>query len=123
MICTKMMKCEFDSNEYAKLAAWCNSQGCKTIEDKGDYYEVVDCTPTQEELNAPECNAIQNEIAQITNELAQVNCAIICATELAECDIIKDGELVTLSENELQDYYSELVNKRSELVTKYKELK
>lgn len=123
MLGTKMMKSEFEPNKYAKLASWCNSQQYKTIEDKGDYYEVVDCTPTQEELNAQERITIQNEIAQITNELAQVNGASICATESAEYDIIKGGELVTMSENEMQDYYIELVNKRSELVAKYKELK
>ena len=52
MIGTKLYKGKFTNKEYADVAAWCNANGC-TIEDKGDYYEVVAIpvhVPTDEEL-------------------------------------------------------------------------
>lgn len=49
MVGTKMLKSQFNQVEYTKLAEWCNGQQYKKIEDKGGYYEVVDCTPTEQE--------------------------------------------------------------------------
>ena len=52
MIGTKLYKGKFTNKEYADAAVWCNANGC-TIEDKGDYYEVVEIpvhVPTDEEL-------------------------------------------------------------------------
>ena len=40
MIGTKLYKGQYASREYAEAAQWCNKNGA-TIEDKGDYYEVV----------------------------------------------------------------------------------
>lgn len=40
MIGLKFYKTDYDGNEYAKCANWCNDNEA-TIEDKGDYYEVV----------------------------------------------------------------------------------
>ena len=42
MLGTKMLKSEFNQEKYTELAVWCNNHEYKTIEDKGDYYEVVD---------------------------------------------------------------------------------
>lgn len=40
MIGTKFFKENFDGKNYADAAKWCNANGA-TIEDKGDFYEVV----------------------------------------------------------------------------------
>ena len=40
MIGTKLYKGKFTNKEYADLAVWCNANNA-TIEDKGEYYEVV----------------------------------------------------------------------------------
>ena len=44
MIGTKFYKDKYDLEEYAKAAEWCNSNNA-TIEDKGEYYEVVEIPP------------------------------------------------------------------------------
>ena len=126
MLGTKMLKSEFDAKKYAELAKWCNAQEYRTIEDKGDYYEVVDCTPTQEEINEQEKQQLKQQIKEVTSELAQLQGASVCAVSVddeTEYDVIKDGELVTLNESEMQEYYDELSDKRNTLVAKYKELK
>lgn len=41
MIGTKFEKPLEDLSAYAEAAQWCNESGNATIEDKGDYYEVV----------------------------------------------------------------------------------
>lgn len=41
MIGTKFYKGQFSDEEYASAANWCNEQQGATIEDMGDYYEVV----------------------------------------------------------------------------------
>lgn len=41
MIGTKFFKENFDGKNYADAAKWCNANGA-TIEDKGEYYEVVE---------------------------------------------------------------------------------
>lgn len=52
MIGTKFYKDNFNREEYAKCAVWCN-QNEATIEDKGAYYEVVTLPlPTLEEIKA-----------------------------------------------------------------------
>lgn len=47
-------------NAYAQVAAWCNEHGA-TIEDKGDYYEVVAIpAPTLDELRAAKLTALES---------------------------------------------------------------
>lgn len=41
MIGTKFIKGQFKDEDYAKCANWCNANNA-TIEDKGEYYEVVE---------------------------------------------------------------------------------
>lgn len=40
MINIRFYKNNYSRTEYARVVAWCNQNNC-TIEDKGDYYEVV----------------------------------------------------------------------------------
>lgn len=51
MVGTKFDKKQFDAALYAQAAQWCNVTQTATIEDKGDYYEVVALPkPTFDEL-------------------------------------------------------------------------
>ena len=63
MIGTKLYKGKYTNKEYADLAVACNQAGNLTIEDKGEYYEVVEIPvhiPTHEELKKMFTDAIQN---------------------------------------------------------------
>lgn len=44
MIGKKLYKGQYTSKEYADTAIWCNANNAH-IEDKGEYYEVVENTP------------------------------------------------------------------------------
>ena len=44
MVGTKFYKDNYDLNAYASAAEWCNNNNA-TIEDKGEYYEVVEIPP------------------------------------------------------------------------------
>lgn len=62
MIGTKFYKANLDFNAYSSCAKWCNENNA-TIEDKGEYYEVVEIKPpTQEELNAIEVERLKSEL-------------------------------------------------------------
>lgn len=63
MIGTKFYKDNYDLNAYSSAAEWCNNNNA-TIEDKGEFYEVVEIpSPTQEELNAMEIERLKGELA------------------------------------------------------------
>ena len=44
MIGTKFYKDNYDLDDYSQAAEWCNTNNA-TIEDKGEYYEVVEIPP------------------------------------------------------------------------------
>lgn len=70
MIGTKFEKPLTDIECYAKAADWCNEQGTATIEDKGDYYEVVALPePTPEELEAQELEQAKAERAEAVSKI------------------------------------------------------
>lgn len=61
MIGTKFYKDNFNREEYAKCAVWCNANKA-TIEDKGDYYEVVPLSlPTLEEIKTAKIAELKAE--------------------------------------------------------------
>lgn len=123
MLGTKMLKSEFDSGKYAELAQWCNNQEYKTIEDKGDYYEVVDCTPTQEELNAMEKKRLLVQLQDVNNQIKELNVAVMFDSGDDTTDVIIDGNVLTMTSEELNSYHAEIMNLRSELLNRIKELK
>lgn len=89
MIGKKIYKNNLDSTDYAQTAIWCNSHNAH-IEDKGEYYEVVENTPyfptVQEQIEALEAtitarnirSAIQgdeyalNKIAEVEAKIAEL---------------------------------------------------
>ena len=59
----KPLETQEQLDEYSKAAEWCNENHA-TIEDKGEYYEVVEIpAPTQEEINAMEIERLKAELA------------------------------------------------------------
>lgn len=61
MIGRIFQKNNYDKYEYANTAMWCNENGA-TIEDKGDYYKVVEIppyVPTEAEIQAQLTAAVQ----------------------------------------------------------------
>lgn len=123
MLGKKMMKSEFDSVEYAKLAAWCNSKEHMTIEDKGDYYEVVDCTPTQEELNTVEKQQLLQQLKTVNAQISELDVAVMCGSGNDTTDIVVDGNVLTMTSDELDAYHIEVINLRSNILNRIKELK
>ena len=59
MIGTKFYKENLDLNKYSAAAEWCNENNA-TIEDKGEYYEVVEIpAPSLEEVKAQKINELK----------------------------------------------------------------
>lgn len=123
MLGTKMLKSEFDSGKYAELAQWCNSQEYKTIEDNGDYYEVVDCTPTQNELNAVERQQLLQRLKTVDEQISALNVAAMYDSDNDTTDIVVDGNVLTMTPDELGAYHTEVINLRADILNRIKELK
>lgn len=124
MLGTRMYKRQFDEIEYRNIAQWCNENGC-TIEDKGEYYEVIKVDNTALENQFKKEN-LQNEIKAINIKLSELRGISECAINVDGnnvYDVFVDGELVVMNETEFQNYFDELSNKRSDLLQQYKELK
>lgn len=123
MLGKQIYKNKFDEYEYKACADWCNENNC-TIEDKGEFYEVVTVDTTEDELNFKRQN-LQNEISSINVQLSELSGVKECATivnGVNQYDVFKDGTLVTMNETEFQNYVDELTKERSELLQQYKEL-
>lgn len=119
-----MYKHDFDKVEYKNMADWCNKNEC-TIEDKGDFYEVVKVDNTEFENQFKKEN-LQSEIKAINIKISELRGVSECAISVDgnnEYDVFKDGELVTMNEEEFLNYFDELTNRRSDLLQQYKELK
>lgn len=124
MLGKKMYKHDFNEFEYTKMADWCNEHNC-TIEDKGEFYEVVKVDNTALENEFKKEN-LQSEISAINIKLSELRGISECAISVDgqnEYDVFKDGVLVVMNETEFQNYFDELTNKRSDLLQQYKELK
>ena len=64
MIGKKFYKNDYDSTEYATAAEWCNETQTATIEDKGDYYEVVAIpAPSLGELKQAKLQEVDSYVA------------------------------------------------------------
>lgn len=124
MLGKKMYKHDFSEVEYRNIAQWCNEHNC-AIEDKGDFYEVVEVDNTELENEFKKQN-IQSEIKAINIKLSELRGVSECAISVDGnnvYDVFVDGELVVMNETQFQNYFDELSNKRSDLLQQYKELK
>ena len=70
---TKCYKDNFDPKLYAKMADFCNSTMSYQIEDKGEYYEIVERVtkePSEKELLEREKAELEAGIEKLKRELA-----------------------------------------------------
>lgn len=123
MLGTKMLKSEFNQEKYAELATWCNSQQYKTIKDMGGYYEVVDCTPTQAELNAGKKAELLTQLKDVNTQIQELDVASMCDNGNDTTDVVVNGELVTMTADELDDYHTNIMALRANILQQIKELK
>lgn len=124
MLGTKLYKNEFDEVLYRDTANWCNEHNC-TIEDCGDFYEVVK-VDTSELENQFKKENLKNQINAINIQISELRGTSECAISVDgvnEYDVFVDGNLVTMTETQFLNYFDELTNKRGELLQQYKELK
>ena len=85
MIGKKFYKTEYDQEEYAKTAQWCNETQKGRIVDQGEYYEVVEIpAPTQEELNAIEVQRLKTELASTDYKCLKYVDGALSESEYAE---------------------------------------
>lgn len=120
MLGTKMLKSEFNQEKYTELATWCNNHEYKTIEDKGDYYEVVDCTPTQQQQNATRKAELLVQLQDVNTELQELDVAMMCDNGNDTTDVVINGNVATMTGDEIDAYHT---NKMQERVNILKELK
>ena len=59
MIGTKFYKEGYDLDEYAAAADWCNTAQQATIEDMGEYYEVVEIVVSLEDVRMNKINELK----------------------------------------------------------------
>lgn len=96
----KPIETEEECAAYNVAVDWCNSTQQGYIEDKGEYYEVIEIpAPTEEELNA-------NKIAQLKAELS--------ATDY-KCLKYVDGALTEEEYAEVKKYRADLRKQINEL--------
>lgn len=82
MLGTKIYKENVNEVQYIQCAEWCNNVGTATIEDKGDYYEVVEIVipePTAEEIQARLTQVVQNHMDSIVQERNYANIHTACS--------------------------------------------
>lgn len=120
MLGTKMLKSEFNQEKYAELATWCNNHEYKTIEDKGDYYEVVDCTPTQQQQNEVKKSELLVQLQDVNTELQELDVAMMCDNGNDTTDVVINDNVITMTGDEIDAYHT---NKMQERVNILKELK
>lgn len=122
MLRTKMLKSEFNQAEYAKMATWCNNHQAKIVEYEF-YYEVVDNHPTDEQIKAQKEQELKQQLNDINYNIAIMQGISVCGISIGnetEYDLVKDGELVTLNETEFNNYFDELTDKRSDIISQLK---
>lgn len=64
MIGTKLYKGQYTNEQYIQAAQWCNANNAH-IEDKGEYFEVVE--------NAPYVPTVQEQIEALENSITARN--------------------------------------------------
>lgn len=83
----------------------------------GDYYEIVDCTQTQEKRQ------LVQELKHVNEQISELDVAGMCDNGDNTTDAIVNGEVQTFTYDELYDYYTQMINRRAEILARMKELK
>lgn len=136
MIGTRFYKGQFNDAEYAECAEWCNTNNA-TIEDKGEYFEVVEIpAPSLDALKQAKINEFKNirdekELAPINNfdadekSIIRMNNAVIVldATKETITWTLADNSTVKVGADDLRDVIIHIGARSSELHEKYRILK
>lgn len=123
MLGTKMLKSEFNQVKYAELATWCNNQPHATIVDKGDYYEVVDCTPTEQQRNAVRKSELLSQLQAVNTDLQELDVAVLCDNGDDTTDVVINNDVITMTSEELDEYHTTKMQERVKILTELKALK
>ena len=123
MLGTKMLKSEFNQAKYAELASWCNKQPHATIKDMGDYYEVVDCTPTEEENKAVRKSELLSQLQAVNTDLQELDVAVLCDNGDDTTDVVINNDVITMTSEELDEYHTTKMKERVKILTELKALK
>lgn len=122
MVGTKMLKSQFNQVTYVEIAEWCNAQQYKKIEDKGDYYEVVDCTPTEQETQQITKRELLQQLKDVNDELQELDVAMMCDNGNDTTDVVIDNEVVTMTGDEIDQYHMTTMQKRETILSELKAL-
>ena len=117
-----MLKSEFNQTKYAELATWCNNQQYKKIEDKGDYYEVVDCTPTEEDNKAVRKAELLQQLTTVNTELQELDVAMMCDNGNDTTDVVINGTVTTMTSDEIDQYHTTKMQERINILSELKEV-
>ena len=96
---TKLYKGKYETLDWLNYIKWCNENNAH-MEDKGEYYEIVENTPI--ELTTEE--KIENIRREITSDLlasailGDSNSINILQTKVAEINELKNNELEIIEE-------------------------
>lgn len=120
MLGTKMLKSEFNQTKYAELATWCNNQPYKKIEDKGDFYEVVDCTPTEEDNKATHKSELLQQLQDVNTQLQELDVAMMCDNGDETTDVVIDGKVKTMTSDEIDTYHTTKLQERVNILNELK---
>lgn len=92
MLGTKLYKGKYTNKEYADLAVACNKAGNLTIEDKGDYFEVVEIPvhiPTEEEIQKMLTDGVQAYMDETAQTRGYDNIHTACSYANSTDEIFK----------------------------------
>lgn len=120
MLGTKMLKSEFNQEKYAEIATWCNNHKYKTIKDIGDYYEVVDCTPTEEQNKAVKKSELLQQLQDVNAQLQELDVAMMCDNGNDTTDVVIGGNVTTMTSDEIDQYHTTKMQERVNILNELK---
>lgn len=122
MLGTKMLKSEFNQEKYAEIANWCNNQQYKKIEDKGNYYEVIDCTPTEEQLNNARKTELLKQLQSVNTQLQELDVAMMCDNGDNTTTVVIDNVVTMMTSDEIDQYHTTKMQERVNILNEIKEI-
>lgn len=115
-----MLKSQFNQVTYSELAEWCNAQQNATIEDKGEYYEVVDCTPTKQQQDATRKEELLVQLQDVNAQLQELDVAMMCDNGDDTTTVIVDNVVTTMTSDEIDAYHTNKMQERVNILNEIK---
>lgn len=110
MIGQKLYKNKANNKSYADIAVWCNNNNAH-IEDKGEYFEVVENEPVAEQT-------AEEKIFDLEKQIEQIN-----TTMLRDVLIIVDDEQTEEKKKEAKQYLVQKKLQKNKLVEQINNLR